>query len=81
MNEFVKALNAAQALQVTQADYEMWYEGEGEGDAQRFEDACLNVVTREQYEIATALARCDNYMYFRLGIGPAICGGIDLSKI
>lgn len=81
-NNVVRALNARTGHNVTEADYRMWFDGEGDGNADAFDAAVIELLGEEARDVGEQYARLDNLVRYALDLGePRMCGGIDLGAI
>lgn len=82
VEELIQAMHAKGRTEVTVADYAQWMFGEGRGgDHKRFDAAVVSIVGQQARDNAELLARLDNLLWYKLGKGPKIVGGINLASL
>lgn len=69
-------------LSLTAKDYLDWLGEDGAGPGySKFDRAVKKFLGRTRYQTGENLARLDALLRFKLGLGPKVAGGINLSAI
>lgn len=77
----VEAINTKLGTSLQYVDWQAWYEGEGNGDSEAMDNAVKTIVGEESYDNAENEARLDNLLFYKLGLGDRVVGGIDLEQL
>lgn len=79
--KMIAILNKKTGSKVTEADYDAWLNGDGDGNFDKFQNAVDKLIGKVAFDLAEDLARADNLLWYAVGLGPDMVGGISMSGI